>query len=200
MLRHQFQNIEEEKRYNLRLAVLCFQRQRETGLATPPPLVKQFELIKQRIVHEGNSKSEPISEETLSEEEAKALLPEVITKQDFICIAIKSLRQMESWNARGSHAQEDIQIIARETCALMLLLNPVFKKDSPGGEALERLRVIRSNLLKKFTDLDFLLPHRLQDEQQEILYQQHRRVFKYLGELQATISELTEIIKHPKSA
>ena len=139
MLTHQFETIEEEKRYALRLATLYHQRQRETGLIPPPPLVKQFELIKQRIAHEVSSKCEPIPEETLSEEEAKALLPEVITKQDFICIAIGSLRKSESWNAQGSHAQEDIQTIARETCALMLLLNPVFKKDSVGGEALERV-------------------------------------------------------------
>lgn len=198
MNRHQLKTLEDERRYYLRLTALCLQYQRETGLYNHPALFSSLAEIKQRITSKEESVSK--SKKTLSYEEKHEIVLILIVKQQLIFTAINELFQTTEWYSKNHQVNISIeyyiQIILREIIATILILSPLFKKTSEGGQALERLKMIRSYLQKKLTDLHFLSPNGLRHEQEQIFLQEQRRLFKYLGELKTVINELIEIVRH----
>ena len=198
MNRHQLKTLEEERRYYLRLTALCLQYQRETGLYNHPSLFPYLNEIKKRISAKKGGISIFIT--FLSYEEKQEIILRLMSKQQLIFVAINTLIQTTAWYSEKHQInisiEQYLQIILREIIATILILDPLFKKTSKGGQALERLKIIRSYLQKKLTDLHFLSPNGLKHEQQQIFLQEQRRLFKYLGELKVVINELIEIVRY----
>ncbi|MBE9117254.1 hypothetical protein IQ249_15240 [Lusitaniella coriacea LEGE 07157] len=179
-----FTTTEQERRERDRFLALCFESIRESGQCSYPPLVALFK------EYEAQKTAVPSPLEGVN---IPKLQQQITSSHKRLLGAAQYLQNLKTWDC-SPQIQQVVQVIAQEAKALEMLAQPLFPADSPGASALKRLDELRDYLLQKLSDTHFLSPQGLRAEQPMIFIQQHRRIYKYLSQLQAATNEVIECL------
>lgn len=174
----------QERTSQQRFLALCLEAIRQTGQCSYPPLLRLIELSEKNVSMESVPPKQSYPE---------GLKQQVTASHQTIVTAVQTLQAQPTWNS-SSEIEQAIQVIAQETKALEMLLQPIYPAGSQGASVLSRLNYLREYLFKKLTDTHFLSPQGLRAEQPMVFLQQHQRVYRYLSQLQSVTQELIEML------
>jgi hypothetical protein len=192
-----FPTTAQQQRYQLRFLALCLEAIRQSGQCSYPPLLELYETAEASTTSDSHPQETEATASGLRLHGINVddLKYQAKTSHELIIHAAQFLQNLETWNC-SPQIQEVIQIIVEETKVLEVLLQPLSPPDSEWASALKRLSYLRDYLLQKLSDTHFLSPQGLRAEQPMIFLQQHRRVYKYLSQLQAVTNSLIEMLCH----
>ena len=179
---------ERKLRYQKRFLTLCFEAIRQSGKLTYPAFLKLIDEY-----HREKTTTRGILENV----DPQLLTQKVETSQSRILTAAQKLEKQKGWK-NAAEISQGRQILARETKNLEALIAPFLSSSSDKNshsELYQKLSYLRTHLLDKLSDVQFLSPQGLRVEQPQIYAEQDRRVRKYLSEIQAVTNTLVESIK-----